>query len=183
MKKFRFLLAVVIIAALAFFISQKPLQKFLCPVKYEEQVERASEEFGVSQELIFSVIKTESSFRPNAVSHMDAKGLMQITRDTFNWANEKLGENHSYEEVFLPDVNIRYGTFILSYLIEDFKSEPVALAAYNAGRGNVQKWLADKEFSHDGETLHHIPFKETREYVVKVEKSKDAYLKLYPDRF
>ena len=183
MKRSRFLFLAVIIIAAGIFISKKPIQKFLYPVKYEKQVFEASKEFDVPPELVFAVIRTESSFRPEAVSHMDAHGLMQITYDTFQWAKEKLHGKETYDDIFSPDVNIRYGTFILSYLIEDFESEQVALAAYNAGRGNVKKWLADEEFSHDGETLHHIPFKETREYVVKVEKSKDAYIKLYPDIF
>ncbi len=156
--------------------------KILYPFEYKESVFKYSQKFKVEPELVFAVIKTESSFRPNVISHKQANGLMQITYDTFQWAKLKSDGEEEFDEIFDPDVNIKYGTFILSYLISDFEDEGVALAAYNAGRANVKKWLANEEYSHDGSTLDYIPFKETREYVQKVQKSKEAYKKLYPDR-
>ena len=182
MKKLKISFILLIPVLLGAVILKNYAVKFFYPFEYEKEVFKYSREFDVPPELVFAVIKTESGFRPNVVSHKEAHGLMQITYDTFQWAKLKSKGEEEFDQIFDPDVNIKYGTFILSYLLNDFEDESVALAAYNAGRGNVRKWLADEEYSHDGNVLHYIPFKETREYVQKVQKSKEAYKKLYPDK-
>lgn len=149
------------------------------PIAFSDEVSRAAKEFDLSEALIYSVILTESSFRSDAISHAGAKGLMQLTDDSNEWTALMLRENASPERIFEPELNIRRGCCLLSYLIREFGSYETALAAYNAGIGRVRNWLNMEEYSSDGKTLDFIPIDETREYVIKVTKSREKYQKLY----
>lgn len=155
-------------------------QKQMHPTDFKEYVEKYSDEYGVPEYLIFAVIDVESGFRPYTTSDAGARGLMQMTPDTFEWLTsaKHLGEDLSSDELFEPEVSIRYGTYYLSYLFERFHDWDTALAAYNAGPSNVEKWLKDDEYSSGGK-LTHIPFKETRSYVEKVNDSMDYYKNTY----
>ncbi|MEG1972483.1 MAG: lytic transglycosylase domain-containing protein, partial [Oscillospiraceae bacterium] len=155
-------LLLLIITASCLIFGLQQVQKIVYPLKYEREVDKWAREFDVDPLLVYAVIDAESGFSPNAVSHANAHGLMQITEDTFEWAVWKMKTEDSFDDVFVPDVNIKYGTYILSLLTHEFGSVPVALAAYNAGRGNVLKWLKDKEISPDGKSLKNIPFEETK---------------------
>lgn len=151
--------------------------KLIYPLPYEETVTAYANRFDVPKSLIYAVIHTESHFNANAVSKADAKGLMQLTDNTCEWARSLLGEKEG--DVFDPETNIRYGTKILSVLDGQFAEQKTVLAAYNAGIGNVRKWLGNTDYSADGEILHTIPFAETREYVVRVQKAQKRYQELY----
>lgn len=146
---------------------------------YEEEVKSASEKYNVPQELIYGVIKTESSFNPKAVSSAGARGLMQITPDTFEWLNlyyadDKL-DGKNPELLFKEEINIEYGTLLLSILIDRYGDVDTAICAYNAGLGNVDGWLEDTRYSKDGKTLETTPFEETNNYLVRVKKNRDKY--------
>ena len=150
------------------------------PQQYAESVQKYSERFNVPEELIWAVIKTESGFDSSAVSSVGAVGLMQLTEATFNEiSTQRLKEGLAAGMRYDPDTNIRYGVWYLSYLYGRFENWNTAFAAYNAGPGNVSKWLEDSEYSSDGETLSYIPFKETRNYVKKVNKAIELYDRLY----
>lgn len=151
------------------------------PEKYSGYVSLYSRKSGVDENLVYAVIKSESSFNPDAVSNIGAIGLMQITPPTLDWALNKENEpgKYSSSDLYTPSVNIHYGTVILSQLIREYGDEKVALAAYHAGRANVRKWLKNSAYSKDGKTLSHIPFSDTRAYVAKVEKIKKIYSDLY----
>ncbi len=163
----------------AFFVTGRSVMKLIYPVKYAEYVEKYSTEYGIDRELLFAVIKTESSFNPEAVSHANAVGLTQITPETFDWLRTKLGEEDDELSLLDPETSVKYGAFFLSYLLEEFENTDTALAAYHAGRGRVNGWLEDKSISHDGKTLAKIPIAETAHYVKKVNKALNAYNKLY----
>ena len=154
-------------------------EKHTYPREYSEYVELYSAEYGVPEAVIYAVIKTESNFDKNAVSSAPAFGLMQLTEETYEWVSGKLGDKASAFAIYDPEVNIRYGVWYLSYLYGKFDSWDVAFAAYNAGPGHVMRWLEDSEYSSDGATLDHIPFKETRNYVEKVNKAIKKYNELY----
>ncbi len=153
------------------------------PQSYKEYVDKAAEDYNLDPALIFAVIRTESGFNAYAESPAGAYGLMQITDDTFEHYMNLRGESGEYtvEDLFTPSVNIDYGCNILSDHINTFGDEKAAVAAYNAGPGNVEAWLSDPEISPDGKTLtvENIPFDETRNYVERVEDSKQAYKELY----
>lgn len=175
------LLGLVALALLMKFSVNK-VDSALYPEKYSEYVEKYAEKYQVDPYLIYAVIKTESNFQPDARSEDDALGLMQITGDTFDWISSKLdpedrGEIH--DDLYDPELNIRYGTFFLSYLLNEFEEWEVALAAYNAGRGITNQWLKDPAYSEDGKTLSHIPYGETSYYVDKVMGNYQQYRKMY----
>lgn len=153
--------------------------KTLYPRRYSEFVEINCRNNNLSEEFIYAVIECESGFDKNAVSYLDAKGLMQIMPETFFWLQEKLGENLPEEMLFDPETAIRYGCYFYGMLLDQFGDERLAVAAYHAGAGSVEQWLGDEKYSSDGKTLMHIPYPSTEKYVDKVMRVKEIYKKLY----
>ena len=146
---------------------------------YKSVVETCCREYSLDKYLVYAVIKTESNFKKDALSHKDAKGLMQVTDDTASWCIEKFNLSVS-DDIYDERTNITVGCAYLSYLMEHFSGEITSvIAAYNAGQGNVSKWLSDKRYSDDGKTLKKIPYEETREYVKKVLKRREIYIEMY----
>lgn len=152
----------------------------LYPRRYAQWVERYAAENGLPEALVYAVIRTESGFDPQAVSGVGARGLMQITEETFEWARYRMGEEGTvYDDLFDPETNIRYGCYILSLLLAEFETVDNALCAYHAGWGRVKGWLQGGEYSADGHTLHTIPVDETRWYLTKVNRAIEMYQRLY----
>jgi len=131
-------------------------------------VEKHSNDKPFSVSLVLSVIKVESNFNADAVSSKNAKGLMQIKDDTFEFVCEKYDLDLSGSDIFDAEKNIIVGITYLGYLYEKYKDIDLALCAYNAGEGNIDKWLSDKRYSSDGKELENIPFKETDDYIKKI---------------
>ena len=160
----------------ALWVGLGALERSAYPRRYSEYVEQYAREYQVEEALIYAVIKTESGFDPQAVSSSDAKGLMQITPATFDWISAKLSyTQYRHDDLFEPQVAVEYGTFLLSYLLEEFGDTETALAAYHAGRGVTNQWLADERYSSDGKTLEQIPYPDTAHYVRKVERAYQVY--------
>ena len=107
-------------------------------------------------------------------------GLMQLTQGTFDWVASLYPLEDPAASVYDPQANIHCGCALLRLLLDQYGSLDVALAAYNAGMGNVSQWLESGEYSHDGETLHTIPYPETDAYVKKVRRAYEIYQSLYP---
>lgn len=156
------------------------LSKQAIPPSYRETANYYAAKNGLDPDLVLAVIKTESNFDPEAISHAEAYGLMQITEETLKWAifREGKGAKYSTEDLLDPKINIRYGCLILSLLMEEFGDTKTALAAYNAGRGNVLNWLKDSRYSKDGKTITTTPFDETNRYMEKVLKYQEKYRKI-----
>lgn len=151
----------------------------LFPLAYEDIITKYSNDNKLDKYLVMAVIKTESNFIPDAHSGK-AAGLMQLTEETAKWVSDKMDIDYSKIELNNPKDNIRLGCYYLRYLIDLYDGNiDVALAAYNGGLGNVNKWLSDTRYSSDGVDLDKIPFKETREYVKKVNKQWVHYKKMY----
>ena len=178
LRIFLALIVLSVMLVLVFFGSRSML-KSLYPVKYTEFVETYSKENNLSDSFVYAVIKCESGFESDVVSSVGARGLMQIMPDTFSWIHGRLKDGAEYDDMFEPEKNIRYGCHLYGYLIEKYSSEELAIAAYHAGPGNVDKWLLNEEYSEDGKSLSHIPFPSTRKYVTKVLETKKIYEKLY----
>ena len=145
--------------------------------EYEPLIRNYAAQYGVPEAFVLAVAETESHFKADAVSRAGARGLMQITPETFEWLQTKTGEALPYDALFDPEVNIRYGTFFLSILLERFGDTETAAAAYNAGMNAVARWLENPEYSDDGIRLKVIPIDETRYYVVKIRKALNKYNK------
>ncbi|MBQ3094793.1 MAG: lytic transglycosylase domain-containing protein [Clostridia bacterium] len=150
-------------------------------LEHYDTVMDACEDFDISPSLVYGIIRTESGFDEKAHSHADAQGLMQMTETALEWCQMRNDEFDRYtvSDLYDPKVNIRCGVYTLHLLFEQFDSEQAVIAAYNAGIGNVQEWLADPSYSDDGVTLHTIPFEETRNYVDRVQSSKGIYEQYY----
>lgn len=184
MKVFKnVMIALLIIGLSAFIISfgLVGLRSLDTKIDYEEIINKYAEEYNSDPLMIASIIKVESGFDTEAVSEMNAKGLMQILPDTGEWIAAKLEEDYHDELLHDPDYNIKLGAYYYEYLYEYFGDESLALAAYNGGMGNVEQWLEDPEISSDGHTLENIPFAETRDYVDKVQHVHETYKYFYKD--
>lgn len=152
----------------------RAIQELTLPLRHEDVIRQQSREKGVDAALIAAVIYSESKFS-DRTSSAGARGLMQITPEA-----AKDIERHSGGTTFElgdlsdPEINIRYGTFLLRELLERYDGDVVAaLAAYNAGPGNVDKW-GGAELTVDA-----IPFPETRAYVEEVLDKQRAYRDKY----
>lgn len=176
-------LLVLALAAGLVSIGYRKVMEAVYPREYKELVESYSRENQLDPMLVYAVIKCESGFDPDAVSSADAKGLMQLTDETFEWVQTKDKDRDKEElppsRLFDPETNIKYGTLLLSLHKAEFASDELALAAYHAGRGIVNKWLSDESYTDDGENLHTVPYAETNAYIDKVVKTKAIYEKLY----
>lgn len=160
--------------------STKLLEHWAYPTDYSEIVEEKSSEYNVPLSVIYAVIRTESNFKPEAESYVGARGLMQITKDAYEWIDYYRGETGAtWDDFYTPSVNIDYGVWLLSYHYNLFGDWETAYAAYNAGPNAVKKWLLDPEYSLDGKTLEKIPYEETSNYREKVSKYREDYQRIY----
>ena len=171
---------VLVILLTAGVFANETIEKLIYPMEFVADVELTAEHYDFPPSLIYAVIHTESKFNPEAISTADAKGLMQLTDDTYQWARRRTGEGKGDpKELFQPATNIHYGVTVLSLLREQFDDTKTILAAYNAGQGRVREWLSDPAYSKDGKTLYNIPYEETENYVRRVINTQAKYQKLY----
>ncbi|HEX4527122.1 MAG TPA: lytic transglycosylase domain-containing protein [Gaiellaceae bacterium] len=163
------LLAGVVVGAFAYVNETSPpwYERLRYPLRYSEYVRVHAREHGLDPSLVAAVIYQESKFRSSAKSSSGAIGLMQITPATARGiAIRTHGSAFHTNDLYNPEINIRYGAWYLENLFEKYGSEKLVLAAYNAGQGNVDKWRAHGQS---------IQFAETRAYVKRVEHLKAVY--------
>ncbi len=172
---------IVIVAILLALQNAKWILKKIYPLHYEDIINKYASKYQVDPHLVVAIMRNESKFNPNALSSKGAKGLMQIAPITGRWASEKLAiENYEEEMLYDIDLNIQIGCWYLDILHQEFNSNlDLIIAAYNAGNGNVSKWINQPEYSKDGENLDTIPFEETRTYLQKVTKDYAIYKWIY----
>ncbi len=159
----------------------KAVQEVVLPLRHEDIIRQQAADKGLDPALIAGVIYTESRFR-DQTSHAGAKGLMQLLPSTAHDIARKSGGTAFIEgDLANPQVNISYGSFYLRYLLQRYGgNEVLAIAAYNAGEGRVDKWIFDAR--HKGEAYdraRHIPFPETRHYVQQVLDVRARYREEY----
>jgi len=170
----------VVLGVYLFFHSKWYLERAY-PTPYKDLVTQYCAEHNVDPFLVTALMRVESRFRPHVVSEKGARGLMQVMPDTGRWVAEELGiDGFDPEMLHDPRVNLRIGTWYLASLEREFGGDKVlVLAAYNAGRGNVRKWLDTSRWTGRIEEIESIPFPETREYVRKVLSLYEAYVRVY----
>lgn len=161
----------------------RDLLKIIYPIYYKSLVFEAAEENNLDPYLLCAIIYEESKFDSEAVSRQGAKGLMQIMPHTGEWiASNFANDKFALEDLYDPQINIKYGSWYLARLKEEFDNRlPVILAAYNGGQGNVGQWLENEKWDGKHENLDNIPFTETRGYVKKVMKTYERYKYIYQD--
>ena len=164
-------------------LHQKALLNY--PVAYTELIKQNADKYELDPYLVQSIIRCESSNKPDAVSKVGAIGLMQIMPDTGEWIGHKIDPELAYSLDMLTDpaINIEYGCWYLRFLSDRFDGDVMEIvAAYNAGHGSVKGWLEDPRFSENG-TLTTIPFEDTARYYDNVMLAYQNYTTLYPDLF
>lgn len=172
-----FVIAILFLVFIKYFGIDKIILKRLYPKNYSEYVESASKKYGVEENLIYAIIKNESNFENTSSSHKGAQGLMQLMQETADDNASKIGISNI--DLADPKTNIEIGTYFYSYLFEKYKNEGLALAAYNAGAGNVDKWIVSGKLEADGSNIENIPYKETNMYVRKVLQTIKMYEYIY----
>lgn len=151
------------------------------PISYGDKIAFYAEEHGLDPFLVYAVMYIESRMNPEAISPRGARGLMQIMPDTAQWIASEIGLTGFNEDMLsMPSINILMGTWYLASLYREFGSnDVVVLAAYNAGRGNVARWLKDNTWSGRITDVIQIPVGETREFVRRVVRVRDWYNYVY----
>jgi soluble lytic murein transglycosylase len=162
----------------------KWIARLIYPMHYKDKIEIYAREYNVDPHLVVAIMRNESKFNPNALSRKEAKGLMQIAPITGDWASQQLNlTNYTEEMLYDPDLNIKIGCWYLNILHNEFDNQlELIIAAYNAGNGNVSKWLQDSRYSNDGKVLKEIPFNETKTYLEKVLRDYKIYKVLYGNK-
>lgn len=174
--------SIVIILILLFSIIriQDIIIKGIYPQKYNEYVEKYALEYGVDTMLVYAIIKAESNFKPDIKSSSNAMGLMQLLDETAKETAEKIGIDYTEGCLYDPETNIRLGIKYYSELLKEYDNNyMLALTAYNAGTGNLQKWIEQGIIKPDGSNIEDIPYKETNNYVRKIVRDYNIYKDLY----
>ncbi len=177
----------VLVLAAAIFLNCLPgatqrILQLLYPRQYATEVESWAEEYEIDPLLVYAVIHTESSFNTKAESSVGARGLMQMTEETFYWIKSKIasGEDVTFEELYTPSVSIRFGAYYLRLCLDRYRQDvATAAAAYHSGWGTVDALLNQSEYTLDGVTLSQFPYVQMNHYVEKILRSYQRYTELY----
>jgi soluble lytic murein transglycosylase len=165
-----------VLAAVALVQQSKPgwWERLWYPLRYEQIVRGHADNYSLDPALLAAVIYQESKFKADARSTSGAIGLMQLLPDTAKGiALHTGGSAFRVDDLYDPEINVRYGAWYLRHLLRKYRDERSALAAYNAGQDNVDRWRRQGSG---------IRFSETRAYVARVEELKKIYRDAYGDR-
>lgn len=183
-KKTKILIVVLLIIFIILFgilKIQNYILKKIYKTDYSEYVYKYSEQNNIDPLLTFAIIKAESNFNRNIKSKSGAIGLMQLMESTAIEQAEEVNEKIVVtESLYNPEINIKIGTKYYAKLIKKYDNNTLlALAAYNAGIGNVDNWIKQGIIKEDGSDIENIPFKETNNYVRKIVRDYKIYQNLY----
>ena len=150
-------------------------------INYQDQINEYSNKYNVDPLLTASIVKVESYFDNDAQSHQGAKGLMQLLDETAKHSAEVIGEDYYPDKLNDIDYNLKLGVGYYNYLYNYYNNKELALAAYNGGVGNVDKWIDQGILDKENPDISKIPFDETRQYVTKVMANYEVYKTFYKD--
>ena len=157
-------------------------ERLLYPRKYEQLVEKWAAAYELDPLLVYAFIRTESGFDPQATSSVDARGLMQMTEETFIWLRSKIAPDEGllFANLYDPETSIRFGCYYLHLCMERYNGDvATAAAAYHSGWGTVDALLQMEEHSADGETLQGFPYSQMNHYVKKITFCYAEYQRIY----
>ena len=155
------------------------------PLRYRDIISDKANKYNLHPAFVAAIMLNESSFRPEATSSVDARGLMQLMDDTAGWIYEKMDNPtrpYSFDDLYDPEINAEYGCWYLNYLSDLFYGDPILVAAaFHAGQGEVRNWLNDSTYSKDGRSirLEDMIDGPTKRYVTRVLGDFAAYKRLY----
>jgi soluble lytic murein transglycosylase len=164
-----------VLATFALLQGSKPgwWERLWYPLEYKQIVRGHARNYNLDPALLAAVIYQESKFKADARSSSGAIGLMQLLPSTAKGiALHTGGSRFEVDDLYDPEINVRYGAWYLRHLLQKYGDERTALAAYNAGQDNVDRWRA---------AGREIAFAETRHYVDRVEELKGIYRRAYGD--
>ncbi|NTU88477.1 MAG: lytic transglycosylase domain-containing protein [Actinobacteria bacterium] len=177
-------LALIVLLVLATVVSIKgphTVKAVYYPLEYTQEIAESSARHEVNPYWVCALIESESAWDSDVMSDAGAIGLMQLlpetAKDLADWGIVD-ASRYPPENLKDPAVNIEYGTAYIRYLVERYHEMEPAVAAYNAGLGNVDEWLESGEDIRDT-----IDFPETATYLLRVVRAKELYEELYPDAF
>ena len=161
--------------------SEIPLRvwKALYPLPYESPLRKESGKNDLDPAVVAGLIRQESTFQADALSHANAYGLMQLLPKTAKILAKQLRVRYAKDKLYEPDYNIQLGTFYFKGLVQLTGAPEYALAAYNAGEDRIALWKAERTYDEIPELVESIPFTETREYVQIVLRNAQLYREIY----
>ena len=181
-KMINMLLIIVTFSILVFIGYAIICRQFIYPRRYNKYVTEAAKENNVDPNLIFAIIKQESGFNKKACSNKGAKGLMQVLESTAQEIAQNINQI-DINNIDLHDAktNIYIGTKYFRLLLDRYDGNiNLAICAYNAGLGNVDKWITSEHiYTNSKVNISNIPFKETKEYLVNVLRYYNKYVEIY----
>ena len=149
------------------------------PRQFEEYVEKYAAEYGVPVEVIYATVLNQSDFMSNCVSDDGRIGLMQLTPETLRWLTTMTKENLEAGILYDPETNIKYGTYMMSYLFTKYNRWKTVVAMMVTDEQTVNGWTADQRYSDEYGNLTSIPDESVAKRVAKIEEDIEMYRKLY----
>ena len=182
-NKSKYIILIILIISLivaAIYSMVDTSDKIVYPILYSEEINQYSSEFNLDKAIVYSVVNVESSFRPEVISKSNAIGLMQLKLDTAKDMARYCNDTAPTEDdLKIANINIKYGCRYIRYLLDYYQQDIyLALAAYNGGLSNVNYWIEHYNILNN---VDNIPYKETREYIKKVNKNYTVYSKYLKD--
>ena len=182
MKRLIVALAAMAVLLLCLPAALRRVGQQLSPRRFDGVVETYAAEYQMDPLLIYTFIRTESSFDPRAESDVGARGLMQMTEETFEWIKSKLApdEELTFDDLYDPDCAVRFGAYYLRLCLDRYGGDvATAAAAYHSGWGTVDGLLAHEDYTGDGKTLPSFPYSRMNHYVEKILRCYQRYTELY----
>ena len=184
MKLHTKLLSLVLAAALLLCLptALRRIEEQIYPCRYAGVIEGYAAAYEMDPLLIYTFVRTESGFDPAAVSSVGARGLMQMTEDTFEWIKSKIAPDEplTFDDLFDPACAVRFGAYYLRLCLDRYGGDvATAAAAYHSGWGTVDSLLHHEDYTGDGKTLPSFPYSRMNHYVEKILRCYKRYTELY----
>ncbi|MDD9265813.1 lytic transglycosylase domain-containing protein [Paenibacillus sp. GCM10023248] len=185
LRKKRVFALLLICFIMVLFMNSSFIGRKLYPIYFQQEIKQSAAKHNIDPFLIAAIIRVETNYKYHLESSKGALGLMQLMPDTAEWIVEStnLGP-HTQADLLKAEVNINLGSWYLSWLTRHYNGNLIyAIAAYNAGQGNVNKWKQNEIWDGTQEHIDQIPFGETRHYVQRVIYYYEKYTKLYSEQW
>jgi soluble lytic murein transglycosylase len=185
LRKKRVFALLLVCFIIILFMNSTFLGRKLYPIYYQQEIKQGAENHNIDPFLIAAMIRVETNYQYHLESKKGAIGIMQLMPETASWIVDAANfKPHSPDDLLKVDVNINLGAWYISWLTKQYNGNLLyAIAAYNAGQGNVNKWKQNEIWDGTEAGINQIPFGETRHYVQRVIYYYAKYQKLYKNKW